>query len=83
MGAWVRERAIVGDGLRVKCDDAFTDWKQWCELNNVERPGNSATFSRNLRAVVPELDTSQYRIGKDDGGGRTREYIGIDLKGSY
>ncbi len=83
VGAWVRERAAVGDGLRVKCDDAFTDWKQWRELNNVERPGNSATFSRNLRAVVPELDTSQYRIGKDDGSGFAREYIGIELKGSF
>ncbi len=83
VGSWLRERANIGDGLKVNCDVAFTDWKQWCELNNVERPGNKATFSRNLRAVVPELDTSQYRIGKDDGGGRAREYIGIDLKASF
>ena len=67
VGAWVRERAAVGDGLRVDCDTAFTDWKQWCELNNVERAGNKQTFSRNLRAVFPSWKPSQYRIGKDDG----------------
>jgi len=83
VGSWLRERANAGEGLRLRCELAFADWMAWCQLNNVVRPGNEATFGRNLRAVLPELDRARYRIGKDDGGGLGCEYIGLELKTTF
>ncbi len=79
VGEWVRERANTeGENLRVRCDDAFGDWKQWCEAKN-QHPGVESSFGRNLRSVVPTLDTSDpYRVV----GSKSfaRDYLGIELK---
>jgi len=80
VGAWVRERTILGEDRRVRCDMAFEDWKAWCVPKNA-KPGDSRIFGRNLRAVVPGLDTTEpYRIPKDEGGGYARDFIGIELQ---
>jgi hypothetical protein len=53
----------------------FAAWKEWADLNG-HRPGNSATFGRNLRAAVPMLRMTQPR----DGDTRERMYVGITLR---
>jgi putative DNA primase/helicase len=79
VGAWVRERCKVGEKFKVPCDDAFSDWLEWCKVNNVARPGDKQTFGRNLRSVVPGLETNQYRLDDKDEKDRARAYIGIEL----
>jgi putative DNA primase/helicase len=75
VSAFVRDRCDVGHG-EVARTDLFAAWKSWAEDNN-HRPGNSATFGRNLRAVVPMLRDRQPRIG---GSNSARYYAGLRLK---
>jgi putative DNA primase/helicase len=77
VGAFVRERCDVGPGCRVERVDLFDAWKQWCETQGREHPGDAATFGRNLRAAVPSLGNAQPRT---DTGERVRVYEGIRLK---
>jgi putative DNA primase/helicase len=51
-------------------------WKEWCERNGYEHPGNAQTFGRNLRAAFPPLRMAQRR----QDGDRERYYVGITLK---
>jgi putative DNA primase/helicase len=77
---WVKERAETGDGLQVRCDLAYEDWKAWCQTKGM-KPGTDGSFGRNLRAVIPELDTSDpYR---KPGGGYARDYLGLNLKADF
>jgi putative DNA primase/helicase len=77
VGAFVRERCQVGTGYQIERAALFDAWKRWCEAQGREHPGDSATFGRNLRAVVPALGDAQPRT---DSGDRVRVYEGICLK---
>jgi putative DNA primase/helicase len=76
IGAFVRERCEVGQGLDVSKDRLFQAWKTWCLENGRERPGTVQTLGRNLRAVLPGLHESQPRVL----GARVRYYEGIRLR---
>lgn len=77
VGAFVRERCQVGSGCQIERSTLFDAWKRWCEEQGREHPGDSATFGRNLRAVVPALGDAQPRT---DTGDRVRVYEGLCLK---
>jgi len=77
VGAFVRERCQVGPGCQIERSALFDAWKQWCEMQGREHPGDAATFGRNLRAVFPSLGDAQPRT---DAGDRIRVYEGICLK---
>jgi putative DNA primase/helicase len=74
--AFVRDKCVRGGDIAVAT--LFAAWKEWAELNG-HRAGNSATFGRNLRAVVPVLGMSQPR----DGDARERRYVGITLRTAH
>ncbi len=59
--------------LRVACDLIYADWRLWCEGEGRDKPGNKASFGRDLRAAVPGLRTIQVR----DASGRIRYYEGL------
>jgi putative DNA primase/helicase len=77
VGEFVREKCQVGPEYQVERSALFNDWKQWCEEQGRDHPGDSSTFGRDLRAVVPSLGDSQPRT---DTGDRVRVYTGIALK---
>jgi putative DNA primase/helicase len=77
VGAFVRERCLVGPGYQIERSVLFGAWKKWCEEQGRDHHGDAATFGRNLRAVVPALDDGQPRT---DTGSRIRVYEGITLK---
>ena len=77
VGAFVRECCHVGPGCQIERSTLFDAWKQWCERQGRVHPGDSATFGRNLRAVIPSLGDAQPRT---DAGERIRVYEGICLK---
>lgn len=77
IGAFVRDRCIVGPEFTVGITDLFSDWRSWCETHGREHPGTQQTFGRDLRAAVPQVKVSQPR-GAD--GSRERFYAGIGLR---
>jgi putative DNA primase/helicase len=77
VGAFVRDCCTVGPGCQIARADLFDAWKRWCGEQGREHPGASATFGRNLRAVVPSLGNAHPRT---DTGDRIRVYEGICLK---
>lgn len=81
MGAFVRERCVVGPAHEVPCDTLYQAWRQWCQDHGRDRPGTTQTFGRDLRAVLPGLRVTQPRIGTEE---RVRKYAGIALaRGEY
>ena len=76
MGAFVRERCVVGPAHEVPCDGLYQAWRQWCQDHGRDRPGTTQTFSRDLRAVLPGIKVERPWSG---GGSRPRVYVGIGL----
>jgi putative DNA primase/helicase len=77
VGAFVRERCVIGSDHQVLIPDLWAAWKQWCEDNGHGRGGTRQTFGRDLRAAVPRLRVSQPR---GDDGRQHPLYEGIGLK---
>ena len=76
VGAFLRERCIIGAGRAVECSRLFDAWVAWCRENNREHPGTVQGFGRDLRSVVPDLSVPNPR---NSDGSRTRFYQGLDL----
>jgi putative DNA primase/helicase len=77
-GAFVRERCEVGPGFSVPVKDLYGDWKSWCEEKGRDHAGDEASFGRNLRAALPQVNTRQARLGSM----RLRFYEGLRLRAS-
>lgn len=76
IGAYVRDRCVVGQGHEISAQRLYDDWKDWCRQSGREKPGTIQVFGRNLRAAFPWLGETFPRMG----GGRVRHYQGIDLQ---
>lgn len=72
--AFVRDCCIVDPLTSVSVSDMFDEWRRWCDDMGIEY-GNKQMFGRDLRAVVPDIQTSQQRSG----AARLRRYNGIGL----
>ena len=80
VGAFVRDRCIVGSEHIVEKTILFVRWKEWCEEEGRTRPGNVATFGRDLHAIVPALRTSRSQSDYDRlSSKRVWKYEGIGL----
>ncbi|MGO9251638.1 MAG: phage/plasmid primase, P4 family [Mycobacterium sp.] len=75
MSAFVRDRCVRAPNADVLVDDLYAAWRDWAEENG-HKSGAKSTFGRDLRAVVPELQITQPRIG----GIQVRRYERIGLK---
>jgi putative DNA primase/helicase len=76
IGAFVRERCLIGPGQRAAVADLFAAWRAWCEEKGRREPGTEATFGRDLLAAAPALR----RVRPRDGEERYRAYEGIGLR---
>ena len=58
----------------------FAEWCSWCEAKR-RQPGDQFTFGRNLRTVLPRLETKERR-GESRKGEKPKvlEYIGISFR---
>jgi putative DNA primase/helicase len=79
IGAFVRDRCIVGAGYEVTVDDLFAAWDGWCYKQGREHSGDRQSFGRNLRAAVPGLSAAKQRRFA---GVLERYYEGLRLKTS-
>lgn len=76
VGAFVRERCLIGPGCRVAVADVYAAWRQWCELYGREQPGTEQSLGKDLLAAVTGLKRRQAR----DGDQRYRVYEGLALR---
>jgi putative DNA primase/helicase len=75
VNAFIRERCDVETDTEVDRDVLYRAWHGWA-LDNGHQPGAKNTFGRDLRAVMPGLQTRQVSTIT----GRARHYVGIRLK---
>lgn len=76
VGSFVKECCEVDPESRVDISRIFAAWRSWCERKGRLHPGEESVFGRNLRTVVPNIETKQRR----ESGEVVRCYKGIDLK---
>ena len=74
VGMFVKECCQVGPEHRVQIARLFTRWKEWCAEKNREQVGDESAFGRNLRSVLPDLETKVIK----QSGKYSREFVGID-----
>lgn len=73
VAAFVREVCERGP-FDVSCKDIYAAWKDWADAAG-QRPGTEQTFGRDLRAVIPGLQTIRPRQGDE----RIRGYRGLRI----
>jgi len=76
IGAFLRDRCLVGAAHSVECGELYAAWLTWCAEQHRDHPGTVQVFGRDLRAAVPEISSTQPRDGKGD---RERHYQGVGL----
>jgi putative DNA primase/helicase len=77
VGAFVREKCLLGPGYRVAVAELYYEWKLWCEAHGRKEPGVEEVFGQQLRAAVPSATKSRPRTSE----GRINIYTGIGLSG--
>jgi putative DNA primase/helicase len=80
MGAFVNEFVEIKTGCQLPVITLFTKWCEWCEEKK-RHPGDESTFGRNLRTVLPSIETDKRR-GDAYSGEKpwVRFYEGLRLK---
>ena len=63
----------VHDDYSVETKELFDCWEQWCEQNDVNHPGTIQSLSRKLKAIRPNFDVKQVRMGS----ARIRSMVGL------
>jgi putative DNA primase/helicase len=76
VGAFVRDRCVVGTGRQVGKDVLWAAWKAWCTDEGRSTPGTKAVFGRDLSAAFPGIKATRPRID----GERVHLYEGICLR---
>lgn len=64
-----------GKDYEVDTKEAFERWEQICKDNKVEKIGSVQSFARNIRAIKPNMEVRQVRIG----AARARKFVGMRL----
>jgi putative DNA primase/helicase len=76
IGAFLRDRCVIGAEHDVTVSRLFDSWCEWCKAQGRDHPGTAQSFGRDLRAAIPGLKVTQPRDGDD----RVRFYRGLRLK---
>jgi putative DNA primase/helicase len=74
VGAFIRERCVLGAGHRVWVDDLYAAWRQWCETEGRSQISNKQAFGRDLQAA-------EASVVRRRGSGQIGFYEGIGLRG--
>lgn len=53
VGAFIRDRCVVGTGHRAWVDDLYNAWKAWCEQDGRNAASTKQAFGRDLMAAAP------------------------------
>jgi putative DNA primase/helicase len=72
--AFLDDWCDVGPLREVGVQDLYVHWTAWCKLNGRRDPGEVSILARNLRAILPRMETRQRRV---EGGRRERYFVGL------
>lgn len=75
VGAFVKERCMVGPEFRVARADLYHAYCEWARAKGRDRLEDESGFGQRLRAVLPNLRDSHPRIA----GVKVRHYCGVKL----
>jgi putative DNA primase/helicase len=75
ISAFIRDQCIVGPDHEVERQRLYEAWCSWCTAEGRQHAGTAESFGRDLRAALPELDTTQHRVD----GHPTRFHRGVAL----
>jgi putative DNA primase/helicase len=78
VGAFIRDRCVIGPGERVEPAVLYAAWCDWCETVGMKQ-GTTQSFGRDLRAAVAGLGDRREGEGSRGEQVRTRFYVGISL----
>lgn len=73
VGAFIRDRCVVGVGHRAWVDDLYNAWKAWCEQDGRNAVSTKQAFGRDLMAAAPG-------VARRRGTGMVAFYEGIGLQ---
>ena len=73
VGAFIRDRCVVGTGHRAWVDDLYNAWKAWCEQDGRNAVSTKQAFGRDLMAAAPG-------VARRRGTGMVAFYEGIGLQ---
>jgi putative DNA primase/helicase len=74
VGAFIRDRCVVGVGHRAWVDNLYDAWKGWCEQDGRNAVSTKQAFGRDLMAAAPG-------VARRRGTGMVSFYEGIGLRG--
>lgn len=80
IGMFVKESCAVGPLEEVPIKTLFDAWCVWCKEKNRDHVGDMSTFGRNLRTVIPKLETKPVKKTVDGKSTYYRGFVGINLK---
>ncbi|MBI3146553.1 MAG: hypothetical protein HYZ18_15130, partial [Pseudogulbenkiania sp.] len=72
---FLRDECVVDPDLKTECDHLYQSWKMWCLGNGRKEVGTQQQFGNNIRTVLPEIETKQFRVD----GKLKRFYIGLGI----
>jgi putative DNA primase/helicase len=75
VGAFLKDRCIIGPGHEVMVKELFHAWQVWCTANGHRHPRTAQEFGKDLRAILPNL-----KIARPLDTGHQRIYQGVNLK---
>nr|MBA3580791.1 NTP-binding protein [Gemmatimonadaceae bacterium] len=75
VGSFVADRCVVGRRHAVPVKELYGAWREWCESNGRDRPGDAQHFGRMIRAFLPGVTTRRDGLR----GQQTRVYEGVNL----
>ncbi len=74
VGAFVREKCMLGSGYRGDINDVYAVYRRWCEEEGRQVISTKSTFSRDLLAAAPGVRTRRNQL-------TGRFYEGLTLSG--
>lgn len=77
--AFLRDECVIGADLRTECNQFYLHWQMWCLHNGRKEVGTKQQFGRDIRAVMPTLDTKQFRVN----GKPKYFYVGIGIANAH
>ena len=80
IGMFVKERCTRGCAEEVPIHTLFGAWLEWCKKKNRAHEGDESSFGRNLRTVIPTLETKPVKKTVDGKATYVRSFFGIGLK---
>jgi len=73
VSTFIEDECVIEDDAEVRAPSLYASWCEWCKTNGRVWVGDAATFGRDLRATLPNIDV----VRRTEQGRKIRVYRGI------